>query len=318
MKALFSTLTLPTQLSVAALALCLGTAGTSAARTLEVGPDKPYKQPSEAAAKAQDGDLIRIAPGEYFDCAVWTANNLVIEGTGKPQDTVITDKTCNGKGLFLTDGNGITVRNLTLTRARVPDNNGAGIRMQAKDLTVERVRFINNQNGILTNSNLKGSLIVRDSEFTGNGICAPSCAHGIYAGHLDLVRVERSKFYQTRQGHHVKSRALRTEVIDSDLQDGPEGTSSYQIEAPNGGSVLVRKCNIQKGPKADNHSGAIVIGMEGVTQPTREILVEDNSFRVDGDYNAFLVVNQTATEALLKGNRLSGSAKPLRGDGKVQ
>jgi hypothetical protein len=29
------------------------------------------------------------------------------------------------------------------------------------------------------------------------------------------------------------------------------------------------------------------------------------------------VVNQTATEAVLKGNRLSGSAKPLSGDGEV-
>jgi hypothetical protein len=304
-------------LLLAGLLLCLGNAVTALARTLEVGPDQPFKQPSEAAAKAQDGDLIRIAPGEYFDCAVWKANNLTIEGTGQPQDTVITDKACGGKGLFLTDGTGITVRNLTLTRVRVPDNNGAGIRMQAKDLTVERVHFINNQNGILSSGDLRGSLIVRDSEFIHNGICAPSCAHGIYAGHLDLVHVERSKFQQTRQGHHIKSRALRTEVIDSELQDGPEGTSSYQIEVPNGGSVLVRGCTIQKGPKAENHNGAIVIGMEGVTQPTREILVENNAFRVEGNYSAFLVVNQTATPAVLKGNRLSGSAKPLRGDGEV-
>ena len=126
------------------------------AATLEVGPDKPMKQPSEAAAAAADGDHILIAPGEYFDCAVWRANKLVIEGTGKPEDTVITDKTCNGKGLFLTDGEDITIRNLTLTRARVPDGNGAGIRMEAGNLTVEHVRFVNNQNGILTNADVKG------------------------------------------------------------------------------------------------------------------------------------------------------------------
>ena len=41
---------------------------------------------------------------------------------------VITDKACQGKALFVTVGEGITVRNLTLTRARVPDGNGAGIR----------------------------------------------------------------------------------------------------------------------------------------------------------------------------------------------
>jgi hypothetical protein len=295
--------------------LCL--AVPAGARTLEVGPDKPFKQPSEAATAAADGDHILIAPGEYFDCAVWRANKLVIEGTGRPEDTVITDKTCNGKGLFLTEGEGITIRNLTLTRARVPDGNGAGIRMETGNLTVEHVRFVNNQNGILANNDLKGALIVRDSEFLRNGSCAAYCAHGIYAGNLDLLHVERSKFFETRQAHHIKSRARRTEVIDSDLQDGPNGTSSYQIEVPNGGAVVVRGTTIEKGPKAENHAGAIVIGMEGVTQPTAEITVENNIFRLDGNYSSFLVVNQTATEAVLKGNRLSGPAKPLRGDGTV-
>jgi nitrous oxidase accessory protein NosD len=304
-------------IGLATFLLCLGFAGMASAKTLEVGQDKPFKQPSEAAAKAAEGDVIRIAPGEYFDCAIWRANDLVIEGTGaKPDDTVITDKTCQGKGLFITAGTGITVRNLTLTRARVPDSNGAGIRMQAPNLTVERVRFVNNQDGILTND-VGGSLTVRDSAFVRNGICAPACAHGIYAGKLDLLHVERSQFLETRQAHHVKSRAKRTEVIDSELRDGPEGTSSYAIEAPNGGAVLVRGCTIEKGPKAENHVGAIVIGMEGVTQRTPEIVVENNSFRVDGDYSSFLVVNQTATEAVLKGNKLAGNAKALRGDGEV-
>ena len=228
---------------------------------------------------------------------------------------MITDKTCNGKGLFLIDGEDITVRNLTLTRARVPDGNGAGIRMEAANLTVEHVRFVNNQNGILTNADVKGSLIVRDSEFLSNGYCTGGCAHGVYAANLDLLRVERSRFFETRQAHHIKSRARRTEVIDSDLKDGPNGTSSYQIEIPNGGAVVVRGCTIEKGPKSENHTGAIVIGMEGVTQRTPEITVEGNRFRVDGGYPSFLVVNQTATEAALKDNQLAGSAQPLRGDG---
>ena len=307
----------PALCAFAVPALC-AFAVPAGARTLEVGPDKPLKQPSDAAATATDGDHIVIAPGEYFDCAVWRASKLVIEGSGKPEDTVITDKTCQGKGLFLTDGEDITIRNLTLTRARVPDGNGAGLRMEANNLTVEHVRFVNNQNGILVNNDVKGALIVRDSEFLRNGACAGACAHGIYAGNLDLLRVERSKFFETRQAHHIKSRARRTEVIDSDLQDGANGTSSYQIEVPNGGSVIVRGCNLQKGPKSENHSGAIVIGKEGVTQPTREITVENNNFRVDGGYPSYLVVNETATDAVLKGNRLSGSAQALRGDGEVE
>jgi hypothetical protein len=289
-----------------------------AARTLEVGPDKPYKAPSEAAAAATDGDRIVVSPGEYFDCAVLRANNLVIEGSDPAGGAVMTDKTCQGKALLVITGAGVTVRNLTLTRARVPDGNGAGIRAEGSSLTVEHVHFINNQEGILTGSPDGATLIVRDSEFLRNGACQGACAHGIYAGHLALLHVERSKFFETKEAHHIKSRAVRTEVIDCDIADGKQGTSSYLIDIPNGGSVVVRGSTMQKGLKSGNHTSAIMIGEEGVTQPTREIVVEDNSFRNDGDFQTIFVDNMTATEAQLKGNRLSGLVTPLQGDGQVE
>jgi hypothetical protein len=293
-------------------------AAPAQARTLEVGPDKPYKLPSEAAAAATDGDRIVVAPGEYFDCAVLRANNLVIEGSDPAGGAVMTDKTCQGKALLVITGTGVTVRNLTLTRARVPDGNGAGIRAEGSSLIVEHVRFINNQEGILTGSPDGATLIVRDSEFLRNGACQGSCAHGIYAGHLALLHVERSKFFETKEAHHIKSRAVRTEVIDCDIADGKQGTSSYLVDIPNGGSVVVRGSTMQKGLKSGNHTAAIIIGEEGVTQPTREIVVEDNSFRNDGDFKTIFVDNMTATEAQLKGNRLSGLVTPLQGDGQVE
>ncbi len=82
--------------------------------------------------------------------------------------------------------------------------------------------------------------------------------------------------------------------------------------------MVVRDSHLQKGPKAENHTAAVVIGSEGVTQPTPEIVVEHNTFLVEGNYTAFLVWNLTATEAELKGNILQGNAKPLRGDGTVR
>jgi hypothetical protein len=288
------------------------------ARTLEVGPGKAYKQPSEAVAAAADGDRIVIAPGEYFDCAVVRANNLIIEGSDPAGTAVLTDKACQGKALLVTTGSGIVLRNLTLTRVRVPDGNGAGIRAEGASLTVERVHFINNQNGILTGAPEGSTLLVRDSEFLRNGTCDQACAHGIYAGHIALLRVERSRFFETKQAHSIKSRAERTEVIECDISDGPKGTSSYPIEIPNGGSVVVRGSKIEKGPLSENHTAAIMIGAEGVTQMTREITVTDNTFRNNGDYPTVFVRNLTATEAVLKGNKLSGTVKPLVGDGTVQ
>ena len=92
----------------------------------------------------------------------------------------------------------------------------------------------------------------------------------------------------------------------------------YEIEVPNGGSLVVRGNTIVKGPKAENHSAMIVIGAEGVTQPTEELTIENNKIRSDGNWDTYFVNNITATEAMLRGNTLSGAVKPLRGDGKVR
>lgn len=290
-------------------------ANPSFAEVLKVGPSETYKMPSEAAAAAKNGDHIEIAPAQYFDCAVWRADNLVIEGTAA--GVVITDKACMGKGLFVVQGNNTTVRNLTLTRARVPDMNGAGIRLDQGNLTVENVKFINNQNGIL--GGVPGNtLIVRNSDFEQNGFCGNSCAHAIYVNNIALLRVENSRFLETKQGHSIKSRALQTQVTGCNIADGPNGTSSYLIDVPNGGGLVVSNNTLEKGPKAENHTTAIAIGEEGVTQPTPEISITNNTFRNDGDYETALVWNVTATPAILKGNTLSGSVIPLKGDGSAQ
>ncbi|MGE4045405.1 MAG: right-handed parallel beta-helix repeat-containing protein [Acetobacteraceae bacterium] len=309
---------LRTSMAVVMILCGLSASLPSHARTLEVGADKQFAQPSAAAAAAQDGDKIVIAPGEYFDCVNWKANKLVIEGAGaKPEDTVITDKVCAGKGLFLISGQDITIRNLTLTRARVPDGNGAGIRMQANNLTVEKVRFVNNENGILVNNGLTGHLTIRDSTFVRNGSCERSCSHGLYVSSIDLLRIENTTFTETKRAHHIKSRAKRTEIINSTIQDGPTGTASYLIELPNGGDALIRGNRLDKGPKAENTSSAIMIGAEGVTQRTREILLENNTFRNLGTYDTYFVINLTAAEVEMKGNTLSGRVRPLKGDGAV-
>lgn len=286
-------------------------------RILEVGPGRAFRMPSAAAAAARQGDVIRIAPGVYQDCAVWRANGLVIEGEDAER-VVIGDRTCLGKGVFVVAGNDVTVRGVTLKGARSDDANGAGIRGEGINLTVERVRFVDNENGILMVGVPRGALLVRDSTFIDNGSCARACAHGIYTGVLELLRVERSRFFATREGHHVKSRALRTEVLDCSIEDGPRGTASYLIDVPNGGAVLLRGNRLLKGPHSSNRSAAISIGAEGVDRPTPEIRIEANVFTLEGSYRTVLVTNHTATPARLKGNRLPPNVKPLIGDGRVE
>ena len=80
----------------------------------------------------------------------------------------------------------------------------------------------------------------------------------------------------------------------------------------------MRDNTLEKGPKSENHTAAIAIGAEGVTNPTPEITVSNNNSRNAGSYQTALVWNLTATPATLKGNKLSGSVIPLKGDGTVQ
>ena len=308
------TQTLPLTAFTAILALAGMTAAGAA--TLQVGPGAKYKQPSEAIADASAGDTVSIAPGTYFDCASVKTSRLTIQGEGDPTKVVMTDKTCAGKALLVIDAPDVTVRNLTLTRARVPDGNGAGIRMEGGNLNVDGVHFVNNQNGILTAADPSWVLTVTNSVFDKNGACKESCAHGLYAGAIGRVIVRNSHFTATKEAHHIKSRALYTEVTGSTIEDGPDGTASYLIEAPNGGTLIVKNNTLEKGPRAENHSAAIVIGDEGVSQPTGEITITNNVFTNDmTDHRTAFVNNDTATEAVLHGNKLHGSVDALKGDG---
>jgi hypothetical protein len=302
---------------VTACCALLTTCGGQAA-TLQVGPGLHYATPSAAIAEAAPDDTIAIAPGQYFDCAEVKTPRLTIEGVGDAASVVLTDKTCAGKAILVIDVPDVTVRNLTLTRARVPDSNGAGIRMEGGSLVVDGVRFIDNEDGILTAADPSWTLTVRNSLFEHNGVCRDYCAHGIYAGHIGRLVVEHSVFHETKEGHHIKSRAMHTEIIDCTITDGPRGTASYLIEAPNGGGLVIRHNRLEKGPHSGNESTAISIGAEGVNQPTPYIDVEDNDFINDLGKRTLFVNNITATPARLIGNHLHGPVTALQGDGSVK
>ena len=80
----------------------------------------------------------------------------------------------------------------------------------------------------------------------------------------------------------------------------------------NGGALIVRDNSLEKGPKSENHKAAIAIGAGGTTYHTPEIVITNNDFRNDGNYETALLWNLTATSATLNGNRLSGSVIPLK------
>ncbi|WP_376087665.1 hypothetical protein ACE7GA_14705 [Roseomonas sp. CCTCC AB2023176] len=288
-------------------------------RILRVGPGEVHSTPGEAAAAARPGDRVLIEPGVYRECAVWRAPDVTVEAAGGP--VVITGPVCGGKGLFVAAAPNLTVIGLTFEGARAEAGNGAGIRAEGGDLTVRGSTFRDNENGILTAANLPSArLLIEDSTFLRNGALREGreCAHGIYAGNLALVAVRGSRFAGTQACHHVKSRAQRTEVERSVIEDGPDGTSSYLVDVPNGGDLLLLRNRLRKGPQTGNPTAAIVIGAEGVRRPTASLRIEANDFQSLLAGPTTFVVNRTGTPATLVGNRILGSVAPLVGPGSVR
>jgi hypothetical protein len=284
-------------------------------KTLLVGPSQAFKLPSQAAAAAKAGDVVRIDPGAYADCAVWTASNLRIEGAGG--HVVLTGKVCEGKAIFVVRADNTKISGLTFARAQSPDGNGAGIRAEGVNLTVDNSSFVDNQEGILAGDNPWSTIIVQNSQFERNGTCVSACAHAIYVNHIAALSVSHSRFFETHAGHHIKSRAARTEITDNHIEDGPNGTSSYLVDIPNGGSLIMINNTLEKGPQNQNHSAAVSIGEEGANQPTAEIEIIKNIIQDDGPPTSF-IRNLTTTPARLTENTLKGnSVTPLTGAGTV-
>jgi hypothetical protein len=293
----------------------------AAARTLEVGPGKPFARPSQAARAAQAGDRIVIAPGRYQDCAVLAAPDLTVEAaTGDVVE--ISGPVCAGKGLFITTAPRITITGITFQGATGPSGNGAGIRAEGGDLTIRRSRFLDNQNGILAPSGPTARLVVEDSVFIGNGALEPGleCAHGIYVGPLALLSIRRSRFEATRICHHVKSRALSTEITDSHIIDGAETRSSYLVDVPNGGDLLLARSVLRKGPGAGNTTIAVAIGAEGVRHPTNSLRIDSVDFANLQSVPTAFVRNWSQVPVIVTNTQISGPGPvtPIQGPGSVR
>lgn len=259
---------------------------------------------------------VEIEAGSYSSCAVWTTNDITIVGLGS--GAKIAGSVCSGKGLFVVDGNNVTIKNISFSNAKDADGNGAGIRAEGQNLVVENSVFTDNQDGILTDNTADISLKVANSEFNGNGACSSEgCAHAIYVGYIASLDVENSTFYDTKAGMDIKSRALTTTIVDNSIKGGPNGTSSYLIDIPDGGTLTITGNVLEKGPKSENHTTAISIGEEGHLLASSGMLTEGNTFTNDGPHTDF-VRNESTTSVQLIGNVLLGnSTTPLVGSGTV-
>lgn len=300
-------------LSVIALSMLVACCAVTSARAavLEAGPGKPFATPSKAIAVAHSGDTVLIAPGTYYDCAIVRQNDITIAGSGPPFSAVLTDKPCAGKALLVIDGRNVTVRNLTLARVRVPAGNGAGIRAEGHNLTVDHVRFVNNQDGILAASEPGSTIIVRDSVFSRNGDCDIRCGHGIDVGRMKLLRVEHSVFQQARGGDHVYTLAQATELIDNQLDDAGRKMAGPLVFV-NGGALTLQDNVVTLGPDSRERPGAVL-----VVGSATAIVVRGNTLHESQGRRVPLLRNWTGRTALASDNTVPADTVAVSDAGSI-
>ncbi|MET0166061.1 MAG: right-handed parallel beta-helix repeat-containing protein, partial [Vicinamibacterales bacterium] len=189
---------------------------------------------------------------------------MTIRGTGGRPRIVADGRDAEGKGIMVVKGKRVRIENLEFRGARVRDRNGAGIRVENGPFTVLECAFIDNENGILTGNVGTTEIAIEHSTFDGNGN-AEGSAHNLYVGTIARLEVTGCLFSRSKVGHLLKSRAISSSVRYSRLS-GEDGTSSYEMDFPNGGEVVVIGNLIQQGPASEN-STIVSFGAEGYRWP---------------------------------------------------
>lgn len=263
-------------LSVTSLLIVPPVNAAEVARRIEVGAQRTIKTLSDASRVARDGDIVEVDAGDYHqDVAVWTQNDLTLRARNGRARLIAHGASAEGKGIWVIRGGKVTVEGFDFIGAKVPDNNGAGIRFERGDLKIENCRFFENENGVLTGNDGVSVLEIKNSEFGYNGF-GDGQGHNVYVGAIARLKVTGSYSHHAKIGHLLKSRAAKNLIFYNRLTDETGGTASYELEFPGGGLAYVVGNVIQQSSTTDN-STVISFGAEGYRSQANRLYLINNT-----------------------------------------
>ncbi|QCB55938.1 right-handed parallel beta-helix repeat-containing protein [Sphingopyxis sp. PAMC25046] len=245
----------------------------------------PYSVDGRGFSRLQDAvdaigegeGTIRIAPGYHRDCAVQTAGRIAFVAA-EPGRAIFDGVTCEGKAALVLRGAGARVDGVVFQNMRVPDGNGAGIRLETSDLDVVNAMFRNSEEGILTADDPDATLTIDRSTFSRLGRCdrGLSCAHSVYTGIYGRVAVTRSRFEKGSGGHYLKTRAAEVDVNDNSFDDTQGKATNYMIDLSSGSVGRISNNLFVQGRDKENYSAFIAVAAEERKNPSRGLVIEGN------------------------------------------
>jgi hypothetical protein len=245
----------------------------------------PYSIDGRGFSRLQDAvdaigegqGTITIAPGYHRDCAVQTAGRIAFVAAA-PGQAIFDGVTCEGKAALVLRGGGAKVDGIVFQNMRVPDGNGAGIRLETSDLEVVNAMFRNSEEGILTADDPEATLSIDRSTFSRLGRCdrGLSCAHSVYTGIYGRVIVTRTRFEKGSGGHYFKSRGIVVDVRDNSFDDTQGTATNYMIDLPSGSVGQIAGNMFVQGRDKENYSALIAVAAEERKNPSRGLVIEGN------------------------------------------
>ncbi len=258
-------------------------------------------------AIGEGSGTIRIAAGVYRQCAVQQGGDVAYVAD-IPGQVVFDGVTCEGKAALVMRGRSMRVTGVIFQNMRVPDANGAGIRLERGDLGVSQSWFRDSEEGILTADDPAHQVLVEKSTFTRLGRCdrGLSCAHSIYVGDYGMLTVRQCRFEQGRGGHYVKSRAARIDAEDNSFDDSHGRATNYMIDLSVGATGRISGNWMVQGEDKENYSAFIAVGAEGHGHSADGLTVEGNDARLAPgvDRNTVFLADWTGDHIAQGSNRL--------------
>lgn len=285
-------------------------------RTWQVGPQRALKTPSEAARAARDGDVVEIDAGIYAgDVASWPQSRLTLRGLNGNAHLDANGNASEGKAIWVLKGNDVTVENIELSGAAVPDLNGAGIRFEGTNLTMKNCHVHHNQMGILTGVNPASDILIEGSEFNDNTVDYQrfgKLGHNIYIGNIHRFTLRNSHIHDAATGHNVKSRAQENYILYNRISDERNG-SSYLVDLPDGGRAYLVGNLFHQGANTENPAMLAFAAEKNPTAPGQQLYLVNNTLLNDRLPGGAFLHNHSVATALLINNLLIGKATALIG-----
>ncbi|WP_260924513.1 right-handed parallel beta-helix repeat-containing protein [Novosphingobium sp. 9] len=242
---------------------------------------RSYARLQDAVDAIGDGrGTIRFASMRFADCAVQTKGDVTYRAA-VPGQSVLDGVPCEGKAALVLRGRSARIEGLVFADIRVPDHNGAGVRLESGNLTVSQSWFRDSEQGVLSADDPQGSITIDKSTFTRLGTCEGSggCAHGLYIGNYGSLTVTRSRFEAGTGGHYFKSRAARVTIENCSFDDSQGKGTNYMIDLPEGATGRIADNWFVQGRDKENYSAFIAVAAEHHTHSADGLTIVDNNAR---------------------------------------